>query len=283
MNWTLEPGIHTISFGHYSPTIDIYINSQAVSTRAHEVIPVFFNAAISTRDGHRGPFFSGIRISNEYNLPLISVSDPAVDNDISLKLGWYTGGKDELFVENLLKVLEVLKSRLEAEPLFCGGSGGGFAALNVAAQYPHDSTVFVWNPQTNIYNYSERFVKQYLKSQFKIHDQLLDSEDWKKQCSLITDRHVSTSVVVPHKALVPRRLAYIQNKSDWHFRKHLTPFWSMVSPSELEDGRNTVNDDYVAFVGEFAAGHAPPSKELIGGAIKQLLVREFKVSCLELT
>lgn len=210
------------------------------------------------------------------------MSDPAVDNDILLKLGWYTGGKGQKFVENLLRVIEALRIRLDIEPLFCGGSGGGFAALNIASQYPHDSSVFVWNPQTDIYNYSEPFVKQYLKSQFDIDDNLLTLEDWKSQCRLITDEHVSTSVLSNIKARAPRRLAYVQNSSDWHLRRHLTPFWRCVSENQLEVGRNLVNDDYVAFIGEFAAGHAPPSKQIIGSGIHQLLVRDMKVSSLKL-
>ncbi|MGP5680797.1 hypothetical protein ACTXPX_17925 [Glutamicibacter arilaitensis] len=123
---------------------------------------------------------------------------------------------------------------------------------------------------------------EYLSSQFSIPNNLIESEDWKERCRAFSDKHVSSSVVATDKASAPRRLAYIQNKSDWHFRKHLTPFWRTLSDRPLEIGQNAVTDDCVAFVGEFATGHAPPSKELIGAGIAQLLVSDLKVSSLQL-
>ncbi|MFD1376378.1 MULTISPECIES: hypothetical protein [unclassified Glutamicibacter] len=268
--WIMLPGIHTIQFGKDESPIDIYVN-EYINASDFKAQPVFFTGAISSRGDKKGPFFSGLGLTNNKKLPLIAVADPSLDDDASLSLAWYTGGPTDNFTANLLATLTVLQESLKRELIFIGGSGGGFAALNIASRFKGDSTALVWNPQTDIYEYAERFVKAYLRSRFNFAFATLGSPDWKQFCKSRTDSKVHTHVLRSQTLTAPRRVIYLQNSADWHRSKHLKPLWSMTTQKELQEGVNSLDDNHIVFVREFAEGHAPPPSTLIGSLLEQLM------------
>ncbi|MGP9817829.1 hypothetical protein ACT3UA_16235 [Glutamicibacter sp. 363] len=268
--WNQQEGIHSIAFGPTQPALDIYVND-SVSSTGSAVQPIFFNAAISKRSTKSGPFFSGIGLCKRGGLPLISISDPSVDNNNEINLAWYTGGSSDNLTQNLAALFEILSRLLGRELLFVGGSGGGFAALAASASFDGDSSVLVWNPQTDIYEYDETIVKKYLRSIFNFSHASLLRSDWKSFCRSRTDLHCTTSLITKGSSSDSKRFVYLQNTEDWHLSKHLTPLWSKLSKSPLREGKNYIGKNILIYVEQFAEGHAPPSEVLIKKTISQLM------------
>ncbi|MGO2481120.1 hypothetical protein [Glutamicibacter ardleyensis] len=267
--WDRLPGIHTIEFGEGENTLDLYFNER-VSEDALQVLPVVFSGAVSNRNGVPGPFFSGLGMTERAGLPLLSVADPTLDTDSSLTLGWYRGGLQGNVQENLIKTLNVVQTLLNCELLLVGGSGGGFAALSVAGYLSKQCSVLVWNPQTDIFQYSERFIKAYLRSQFSFSHDTLRRPDWREYCFQRTSKQIKTDVVNEGTIRAPRRLVYLQNRTDSHKDIHLAPLWKKTTDSPLRNGQNKVDDNRVVYIADFAEGHQPPSNILIGEIIEEL-------------
>lgn len=278
--WDRLAGIHTIEFGNGEKSVDLYVNEHIKNTY-YESTPVFFSGAISNRTKQLGPFFSGLGVTRKLDLPLISIADPALDDDPSLKLAWYLGGPTDNFGENLARTLDVLQRILNTELILIGGSGGGFAALSAGLKTKIPTTTFVWNPQTDIFEYSSRFVKEYLRSQFNFSHATLRRTDWKDYCRIRTDQVMRTSVVDERTLANPRRVVYLQNETDSHRVEHLEPLWNVSTGESLTVGNNLLDDNHVVFTGEFAAGHAPPSVELIGAVLGELMDTDRQIRSIE--
>lgn len=268
--WNGFAGVHTIAFADNQPSIDIYVN-EFVAEQKHSTQTVFFTGAVSNRNGKKGPFFSGLGICFNSKLPLIAIADPTLDNDMEIGLGWYLGGPNDSYENNLHNLLVAVQEVLSRELIFVGGSGGGFAALNFARRFSGDCSVLVWNPQTDIYEYSERFVKAFLKSRFGFAHASLAKQDWKEFCKIRTDGRISTDVLEARTLTNPRRLIYLQNKSDWHRQSHLAPLWKLHMEDPIVDGTNRIDENHLIIVDEFAEGHAPPSSKLIASILRQLM------------
>lgn len=268
--WGGEPGVHTVIFSNSNIPVDLYANEH-IKNSNFESIAVFFTGAVSARAGKKGPFFSGLGISGKNKIPMIAISDPTLDKDPELSLAWYLTGPDDRFADNLKSTLEAVYAATGKELILVGGSGGGFAALNFAAKLDCESSVLVWNPQTDIYDYAERFVKQYLRSQFNFSHASLARPDWKSYCRLRTDRVLTTSVVGRDTLTRPKRVVYLQNESDWHKDKHLKPLWNTVSQVALGSGLNELDPQHVVLVKDFASGHTPPPPSLIAEILIGLL------------
>lgn len=267
--WNGLAGVHTIAFDNDAPAIDIYVN-EFVAQKGHDVQTVFFNGAVSKRDRKAGPFFSGLGICFNYKLPLIAVADPTLDDDLDIDLGWYLGGPDDFFEPNLRSILSAIAEILCRELIFVGGSGGGYAALNFARHFAGSSSALVWNPQTDIYEYSERFVKSFLKSRFGFAHSTLARSDWKEFCKIRTSNKITTDLLDVTTLASPRRLIYLQNSTDWHRKSHLEPLWNLTNDTPLFDGKNKIDSNHIVVVDKFAEGHAPPSSKLIASILYQL-------------
>ncbi|WP_347454575.1 hypothetical protein ABEF83_14880 [Acinetobacter thermotolerans] len=170
-------GIHSIELSEIP--LDILIkNSHAISKG--EYIVVSFTAAM-LRKGNLAPFFSLSSISEELNLPLISFSDPTMSLSKQITLGWYGGNK---YYKNLpiliAQICDEIIEKTGKKLLFVGGSGGGFASLNIQdLMKKFDKTMaLVWNPQTDLIAYSKKAVSDYLKVAFgiQVDDSNLKSE-----------------------------------------------------------------------------------------------------------
>ncbi|WP_146112548.1 hypothetical protein [Arthrobacter sp. MYb213] len=273
--WKGLSGIHSVIFPGSPRPIDIYVNEH-VHNAEQKAITTFFSGAISSRGNKQGPFFSGIKLSSQNNLPMISIADSSLDDDPELSLAWYTGGAHDNFEANLTTMLNAIADSLKTELILVGGSGGGYASLNYAKRLAKPATVVVWNPQTDIYSYYERFVKAYLKSRFNFAHSTLAQDNWKQYCRPRTDKLVSTNVLVPETINSIRRLVYLQNKTDWHLQKHLSPLWSKISKHPIEPGVHAYTDQHIFAVQDFAEGHNPPDSNLIASILLQLSNTDMK-------
>lgn len=252
--------------GEYSVPLDGLHLSMLVQGRnkmlgGSEYLLVMFSGAISNREGTEPPYFSGVRIAEELGLPLLSFSDPTLNLDDNIPLGFFAGNQYiPRLPKRIAEIIDDFAGRYNLKPILAGGSGGGFASLNVAQECNCDPLVFVWNPQTQILEYDQGLVRDYLRCGYpdyynpdaNLKDHGLD---------IFKELGVKHSVIDCKK---PINTVYIQNRSDWHFGKHLVPFvnkraWKRVGRSGMysEDTRVSV------FSGNWGRGHAVPPRNLI--------------------
>lgn len=268
--WSLLPGIHTIIFANQSLSIDVMVN-EYVQLPTSGIVPVFFSGAISNRKSKTGPFFTGRSITGSDKLPLISIADPTLDVDPELEIAWYAGLPGQHLTEAIAEILSAIHESTSKELLLVGGSGGGFAALQLGRILGDKVSLLVWNAQTDIYEYSERFVKKYLRCSFGFAHATLNSSTWKEYCAPRTSKHVDMHVLYDDTLTRPRRILYLQNETDWHREKHLIPLWNLSSDVPIKSGVNSLDNDHQVLVHDLANGHEPPSPNLVKAILVQML------------
>lgn len=270
--WNRSAGVHSITMPE-GYVLDILANEHVDTADARLSLLVFFGAAVARREAKSGPFFSGVGLSNGCKLPLVAISDPSVDNFDSVNLAWYTGGAKQNFQRNVELLLRALVRATNRELLMSGGSGGGFAALHFSSLLGDVASAFVWNPQTDIFEYNEVFVKSYLREVFGFAHSSLARPDWKAFCRGRINQHVISSVAVESTIQNPHRILYLQNHSDWHTEGHLLPLLSTVSKDSLaaQKGSHVLGARKLVVIEDFAHGHAPPPTALITMILKQMI------------
>lgn len=282
--WAKTPGIHTIAMPE-GYDLDILVNDYVAKSSPHNALLVFFGGAVTNRETMQGPFFSGVSVSNECELPLIAISDPSVDLREGLNLAWYTGGPKQNLQWNLEWLLRLVNKTTERELLLVGGSGGGFAALQYARALGDLASAFVWNPQTDIFEYGEIFVKIYLHEVFGIANINLDRLDWKDFYKGYIRQFIESSIVGSSTLSSPKRVLYLQNFSDWHNRGHLMPLLAETGNQHLslDKGSHSVAPNAQVAIDDFESGHNPPSPELIKNIIRQMIDTRVHPSDVSLT
>lgn len=87
--------------------------------------------------------------------------------DTDVPLGWYAGNEEIPDLQTqLVRLLERISDCTGARLLIIGGSGGGYAAIQLGLSLRCRTSVLVWNPQTAIADYVPKFVTQYLCTAF---------------------------------------------------------------------------------------------------------------------
>ncbi|WP_263119069.1 heparinase II/III family protein [Cellulomonas sp. RIT-PI-Y] len=121
------------------------------------VLTVLFHGALD-RTRTALPRFERVRTHERFGGPLLAVGDPTLDLDRTLRLGWYLGTGDVdlpvLLAEQISRAAAAVGAR---QIVLVGASGGGFAAIHVAAHL-EGSAVLVINPQTDLSAYFRRLV-----------------------------------------------------------------------------------------------------------------------------
>jgi hypothetical protein len=230
--WPWADGIHTVTLGS-GPALDILIKGQPYS--AGPVIPVFFNGAVSGRDSHLGPFFSGSGIAAKLGLGFIAFSDPSLNLDRTVGIGWYAGNRFSSVQDQISEILAAVAERSGRELLLIGGSGGGFASLYYGGRLNSVASAIVWNPQTDIHRYNPKFVDLYI-------NQAWGSEPVTAQTAVVGS--------------LPRRLFYTQNASDWHVSSHAQPYIQAGEFTPRGRGVFESTPDRVVCIADYGDGHA---------------------------
>lgn len=249
---------------------------------------VGFNGAVSDREKKTPPFFSGLGLSNELQIPLLAISDPSLNMSDQCSIGWYAGNELIPNLPNIISELIVAVSeRYNSIPILFGGSAGGYACLLQATLLPIQAKILVWNPQTNIYRYVYRFVLAYLKTAFPDTCVLAEQIEDSKMLSFL-QRHL------PHYSLIGKPIKdsidilYFQNDSDWHLQDHALPYFFQYSL--LHDGNGVYRNNTTTLqIGNWGNGHIPPPKPVLLRTIELMrngyssldisheLVKEFDV------
>lgn len=267
-----KDGIHTVQLSS-GPSVDIMFEGQPFEAD-HASVPVFFSGAVQNRETKSGPFFSGNNVSLSGGFPYISISDPSLELDQALGLAWYAGSEDQSLPGQLLTILAAFADASERELLLIGGSGGGYAALFYGQCLGSLASVLVWNAQTDILEYNEKFVKHYLSAAFprdtKIH---LDSPDWKRKVRrVLAESAVELSILAGAKTgRKPRRSVFIQNATDWHVPVHAAPFVEASQYKHRGRGLHLADQDHALWITHYGADHAPLSPAGVTSLVKDML------------
>lgn len=182
---------------------------------------VVFSGAISKRNGCSPPFFSGRRISREVGLPLVAFSDPTLAHSMDLKLAFYAGSeRAPRLPDGIARLIDKFADRTSAQPILVGGSGGGFAALNIGQRCEIEPYIFVWNAQTRVSHYDPGYTRQYIDVAFPSHR--MATGQVRIEAERIMNAAGACNSVIPWSCSA--QTVYLQNMSDWHVDVHFVPF-----------------------------------------------------------
>lgn len=260
---TLSTGVHSIKEKH--EIVDfLYIDNSSKS------LAVFFHGAVqAAKLPHlKLPIFSGgnIHLGNNADRVLFSDATMAVHNE--LRLGWFTGTMEfdlTKRIDQILKKISELKRHRRV--LMLGGSQGGFAALR-ASRALEGSVALVWNPQTNIQEFS---FKNHLAG---FHRYAFGTSSFEQiPIELRTARHFD--LTASYSAKPPSNyVVLMQNLEDKdHFENHATPLVNAVSNKDfiLQTGVNRVTDRFICAIGDWVGGHSLPDRATLEKLSEDLL------------
>jgi hypothetical protein len=165
------------------------------------------------------PLFQGLTASNREADNYMIFQDPSLDLDRSMNLGWYLGVPQKDLHQTCAELILAVKNQIGADKIqLTGSSGGGFAALQVASFIP-DSTVLVFNPQTDVRRYFRAAADVAISACFN-----------ERISSLAASLEQRVSVIARYSTLVDiPRVMYVQNRGDaHHVQNHRAPFASMM-------------------------------------------------------
>ncbi|MDR7233167.1 DUF6270 domain-containing protein [Agrococcus sp. BE272] len=246
----LEDGVHAFPF----PAAPEYHYEFYVRIRDGAPLLAHFHGA-TPRKPDDVPKISGIPISGGLPATLVIPSDPILDRDAAIRLGWHIGSRG-LDVHSL--ALEVIQhvGRISRAPRIVawGGSGGGYAALRIARDID-GSVAFVWNPQTSIDAYSAPAVRAF---------------------RAVADHERTTFAGMPSTDLTRAdawegyrgRAMCFQEESDWHVASHLLPIVRAVgsdldADSLVASVTVSVDPRLSVAVSHWGDGHAPLPRPII--------------------
>ena len=236
---TVSPGISTI----YSGGLPIDV---LVSPGSSDTTIFFFHGAIERH--FKLPVLSGLGISGGLEANRVFISDPSLVLDNQLMLSWYAGNFHQPDLQQVLVSIfkRIVMSLGSSRAVFFGGSGGGFASLFFASHF-QNSLALVFNPQTNIEEYSERAVRDFAAKAFRVetpHNSMLSE--------LPSD--VVVDLCELYREPKDTKIAYLQNANDEkHLQAHLRPFSQAIHSGT----------EFLLLKEPWQDGHSPPPKTLL--------------------
>ncbi|KSU78680.1 hypothetical protein GA0061083_0508 [Pseudarthrobacter enclensis] len=205
---------------------------------------------------------------------LLFLADTALQASDDLKLAWYTGNESDDLTSRYAALIRSTAVQCGAfNVLLLGFSGGGFAALALAAQL-ENSVALAFSPQVSIGKYYQVFADQYVASVFPQYDSFE---------ALVEAHGRRVSVLERYKdPAVTARFVYVQNSGDrHHVENHFKPFHELVhgrpgatfiltheSDSHTVPSRKSVGemlDQCVASFSHASGGEARPASVGKGG------------------
>lgn len=268
----LADGVHVIA-AHPGPPLEILLR-RTDSVANTSVLPVFLTGAVEKRSEKTGPFFSGDGIGSEGDFGFAAISDPSLNLDASLGLGWYAGNRYQDVQGMILRVLRKIADYYRRELLFVGGSGGGFAALYFGLNLNAPCSVLAWNPQTDIFKYSPSAVKNYMKHAYGPGIVAsLEAPSWEAAAAAyLEDQPIATNVLdMAGSSNFPRRLLVFQNATDWHVTHHFAPFMKVGAFQHIGRGVHQRANEQLGIIASFGIDHAPlPSAAILAGVLTAL-------------
>jgi len=272
-------GIYQISLDT-GVTLDFVVQDIArLQDLHHKVILIGLSGAITNRSSKKAPFFSGLEIARALKLPIVSISDPTLNMDGDLGLSWYAGNqRDPQFPAAIASILDGVSRIHNSELLMFGGSGGGYAALLLSTLLSCTATTLVWNPQTDISDYVAESVVHYIRVGFpslaaKALGILSAPPGARAQQlrALLRDAGIRNDLRA-RQIGEKIHLLYLQNRSDWHVRRHALPYllthsWRRAGEAIFVEASKA---QIAAYFGDWGDGHAVPPKAMLQEVLARL-------------
>nr|WP_128082711.1 DUF6270 domain-containing protein [Cellulosimicrobium sp. MM] len=232
----------------------------AAGIRTSERLTVGFHGA-ADRGTTEYPYFERMASRKDSPWSFVLFSDPTLTIDPELTLGWFLGTAEHDLVDVIQRVVEKVAAVSGARSTaITGGSGGGFAALQLAARMPRSIAV-VFAPQTVLSRY--------------------ETQDWGSAARVVfgsTDVE-SDPTVLPRVSAVERYRAGTENLVDYvinrhdhhHVAEHCAPFAAVfgLSPEGGESADRRVRIVPV----DLGPGHVPASREQFESALASAFAR----------
>lgn len=225
-------------------------------SRDNNYILVGFSGAVSNRSKTIPPYFSFRNVAIKADIGLIAFSDPSLNLHNELNLAWYAQNHiNGNIAEKIASILDEIVFRTGKKLILAGGSGGGFAALNIHAKMKlaKMAKAFVWNPQTDITKYLEFFVKRYYSHAFNKESTVTLSEVEKYFIENEIPFHVEKNIGL-------EQLVFINGYDPGHIRKHVRKLTNSYQP----DDQNRI------FMGNWGNGHVQPPNHIIVSVINSI-------------
>ena len=194
------------------------------SKKQKDCLVVYLHGAVGSGNF---PYYNGMGIAGELGgaASFLLVSDPLNSlYDGKLRCSWYTSPyPEERIIETIAEeVKETMRSVGASKALFIGGSASGIPLMRLG-EYIDNAFFFIWNPQTNIFNYYKGHINRWC-SALQIDNPFR---------STLEGADFPTSVNMNFKS-------HFENKSNHYFvlqmlkdhkhvKEHLTPFYEALS------------------------------------------------------
>lgn len=221
-----------------------------------------FHGALSknARKNNFVPNFAGINIASNFDMAFLSISDPSLFLKNDLYLSWFSGNRYTNIQDIVVLIVNKISEKLGCKFLAFGGSGGGFASLLYASRCSSITKAFVWNPQTNISEYSVKFWKDF--SLYCFDKNVKSKVDFYQ---LMTDYQIIHDL--SKLEFDGKDVLYIQNSSDWHKENHALPF----AEKKLKLNKDFYEkNNFLMIFGNWGDGHVVPPNEIIINVIKKM-------------
>lgn len=239
---SVRNGIHRISSGGMHLDLMYEDNGAPVTF-------VYFHAALGLKQVY--PFFGGRSMLNGLHANYLGIADPVAGLINAPTAGWHLGTRDMPLQSALVDVIaHVLNTGSGTSLVFFGASAGGFAALFYGSKF-ESSVSLVVNPRTALLNAPHTFDEYHSIA----YPDLLAEE--------IAD-FIPFDTASLYSSGSGNKVAYIQNLQDKRFlNNQLIPFLEQCPK----------NDHIFLKLGEYGVGHVVPPRQVLRGALKDLLDR----------
>lgn len=198
---------------------------------------VILGGAVANRSTITLPRFNRFSWAADFPGSVLCIADPTLKLGDLIRLGWYFGSAENDATSGLVQVVESFANALGHERrhiVTYGSSGGGFAAMQVAARIGEGATAIAINAQTNILDYAQKSaVDEFLSVCTDGMDITTARTRFINRLSLADAWSTPTSARA--------RCLLLQNISDrHHLNNHLLPFAAKLNlavPGSSVDGR----------------------------------------------
>ncbi|WP_372699758.1 DapH/DapD/GlmU-related protein [Arthrobacter sp. JSM 101049] len=228
-----------------------------LENKQSDVLIVSFHGALN-RNKFTLPRFERLRTLQATAHSALYFADPFLALDPKLQLAWFAGTRDIDLYPVLAAVISDISKRIGAKRIILSGSsGGGFAALQIAALLP-EAIALVFNPQTEVAKYvlpngstyaQEHFLKTVLPEVLEQRPTIeVGRTDWTVH---LGDR---LSAIKRYEQDVDTRIIYFTNVHDFHHQQHFVPFRNALEKYGTLDRLKVITYDA-------GATHEPPTSE----------------------
>ncbi|MFI8598239.1 heparinase II/III family protein [Rothia koreensis] len=224
---TKKPAVHTVDLGRLVLPLVVAPDPGATLT-------VQFHGAID-RNKTRIPIFQRLEFQRTLEVgPTMNIADPTLDLASTLRLGWYMGVDDLDLHAIIARQIRAAADALGTENIVLqGGSGGGFAALQVGAFLP-EASVVAFNPQTDVRKYHAHSASDAFEVSF-------GSRTAPTEESLV--RRLSVIDRIAHAGSVGRLYLVTNTGDTFHAEVHEQPLSRFLDENQVAESHETIRFD----------------------------------------